>query len=81
MINGVRVADFEMDKKEQAIENIKASIMDIEGLQGMDIMWMGEGVWKRACIFGNRIFYARACKCCPRLQHFDWSRSIRRRGI
>ncbi len=41
MINGVRVANFDMTNKDRAIEHIKASNTEIEGLQGMDIKWMG----------------------------------------
>lgn len=41
MINGVRVADFDIINKDQAIEHIKASNTDIEGLQGMNIKWIG----------------------------------------
>ena len=41
MINGVRVADFDMTNKDRAIEHIKASNTDIEGLQEMDIKWIG----------------------------------------
>ena len=49
---GVRVVDFDMDKKEQAIEQIKASSMDIEGLQGMDIKWIG---WRSTPIPGKEL--------------------------
>ncbi len=41
MINGVKVEDFDMTNKDRPIKNIKASNKDIEGLQGMDIKWIG----------------------------------------
>lgn len=37
MINGVKVKDFDMTNKDCAIEHIKASNTDIEGLHGMYI--------------------------------------------
>lgn len=45
MINGVRVANFDMSNRDQAIEHIKASNTDIEDLQGIDIKWIG---WRNA---------------------------------
>lgn len=41
MINGVRVTDFDMRKKEKMIHHIKESNKDIERLQRMDIKWIG----------------------------------------
>ncbi len=40
MINAVKVEDFDMTNKDRAIEHIKASNTDIEGLQWMDIKWI-----------------------------------------
>lgn len=45
MINSVRVANFDMSNRDQAIKYIQASNTDIEDLQGMDIKWIG---WRNA---------------------------------
>lgn len=42
MINGVRVADFNMTNENQAMEYIKVSNIDIKGLQGINIKWIGQ---------------------------------------
>ena len=52
MINGVKVEDFDMTNKDRAIEHIKASNTDIEGLQGMDIKWIG---WRSVPRLGQEL--------------------------
>lgn len=41
MINGVHTTDFNMSNKDQAIEHIKASNIDIEVLKEKKIRWIG----------------------------------------
>ncbi len=52
MINGVKVEDFDMTDKNCAIKYIKASNTDIEGLQGMDIKWIG---WRNIPRLGQEL--------------------------